>query len=81
MIADQPGWPLIKITQQLLVDVAPDILYVPFLNDIHKEHRELFHSLSVAWRPTAPVGTNGCTRRRGVRAGSQFRVKHTSSPA
>jgi LmbE family N-acetylglucosaminyl deacetylase len=56
MVADQPVWKLNKVTGELLKRIAPDILYVPFLNDLHKDHREVFHSLSVAWRPYTALG-------------------------
>jgi LmbE family N-acetylglucosaminyl deacetylase len=50
-VADQPVWKLNKVTNDIVERVAPDILYVPFSNDLHKDHRETFHSFSVAWRP------------------------------
>jgi LmbE family N-acetylglucosaminyl deacetylase len=31
-------------------------MYVPFPFDLHKDHREIFHSFSVAWRPSSTVG-------------------------
>lgn len=56
MVADQPAWQLNKITDRIIEQVAPDILYVPFLFDLHKDHRELAHSFSVAWRPHKKSG-------------------------
>jgi LmbE family N-acetylglucosaminyl deacetylase len=40
----------------VLESVRPDVLYVPFANDLHRDHRDLFQSLAVAWRPVAEVG-------------------------
>ncbi len=39
----------------LVNDVRPEILFCPFPFDLHADHRELFHALSVAWRPTTEV--------------------------
>jgi LmbE family N-acetylglucosaminyl deacetylase len=55
-VADQPVWKLNKITRSVIERVSPDVLYVPFPLDLHKDHRELFHSLSVHWRPHLPLG-------------------------
>jgi LmbE family N-acetylglucosaminyl deacetylase len=35
-------------------------LYVPFPFDLHKDHREVFHSVSVTWRSSSATG-------RGIR--------------
>src|SRR5260221_10423776 len=36
--------------------IQPDVMFVPFPFDLHKDHREIFHSLSVAWRPHSATG-------------------------
>jgi LmbE family N-acetylglucosaminyl deacetylase len=56
LVADQPGWQLNKVTGAIVERVQPDVLYVPFPMDLHKDHREVFHSLSVAWRASSPTG-------------------------
>jgi N-acetylglucosamine malate deacetylase 1 len=56
MVAEQPVWKLNQITSRIVASVEPDILYVPFLNDLHKDHRECFHSFSVTWRPYTSLG-------------------------
>jgi N-acetylglucosamine malate deacetylase 1 len=56
MVADHPVWKLNRLTAALVERVKPDILYVPWAFDLHKDHREVFHSLSVAWRPSSPAG-------------------------
>jgi N-acetylglucosamine malate deacetylase 1 len=58
MVSDQPPWKLNQVTGRIIRSVEPDILYVPFLNDLHKDHRECFHSFSVAWRPVTRTGKN-----------------------
>ena len=57
-VANQPIWSLNKITGSIVAEVAPDVLFVPFPYDLHKDHRELFHSLSVSWRPATELGRN-----------------------
>lgn len=55
-VADQPIWKLNETTSRVVSKCEPEALYVPFPFDLHKDHRELFHSLSVAWRPSSAVG-------------------------
>lgn len=55
-VADQPVWKLNSVTRVVIEQVAPEIVYVPFPLDLHKDHRELFHSFSVHWRPYLPLG-------------------------
>lgn len=56
MVAEQPQWQVNAVTQGLIDDIEPEVLYVPFPYDMHRDHREVFHSLSVAWRPSTNVG-------------------------
>jgi N-acetylglucosamine malate deacetylase 1 len=56
LVADQPVWQLNATTSRIIERAAPDVLYVPFPYDLHKDHREIFHSLSVAWRPSSERG-------------------------
>lgn len=60
-VAEEPVWKLNKVTLELVERVRPESLYVPFPFDLHKDHREIFHSLSVAWRPSSEAG-------RGIRS-------------
>lgn len=60
LVAEQPAWQLNATTAKLVEHARPDVLYVPFPYDLHKDHREIFHSLSVSWRPSSPIG-------RGIR--------------
>lgn len=55
-VVDQPIWKINHITGSVIERVRPDILYVPFLFDLHKDHREIFHSFSVHWRAHLPLG-------------------------
>jgi LmbE family N-acetylglucosaminyl deacetylase len=56
MVADQPIWQLNKTIGSLVEAIQPDVLYAPFPFDLHKDHREVFHALSVAWRPSSATG-------------------------
>ena len=56
LVAEQPTYQLNRITDTIVRRVESDMLYVPFPFDLHKDHREVFHSLSVAWRPSSEVG-------------------------
>lgn len=55
-VSEQPLWQLNATTKEVLDEVAPEVLYVPFPFDMHRDHREIFHSFSVAWRPSSPIG-------------------------
>lgn len=56
MVADQPLWKLNQVTGAIVERVQPDSLFVPFPFDLHRDHRDVFYSLSVAWRPSSAVG-------------------------
>ncbi len=56
MVAEQPMWEVNAIATRLVERVGPEVLYVPFLNDLHRDHRALYHAFSVVWRPYTPLG-------------------------
>ena len=56
LVADQPVWQLNKAIGGLVESIQPDVLYAPFPFDLHKDHREVFHALSVAWRTSSATG-------------------------
>jgi LmbE family N-acetylglucosaminyl deacetylase len=56
LVREQPLWKLNRTTSSLVERAQPDILYVPFPFDLHADHRAVFHSLSVAWRPSSATG-------------------------
>lgn len=56
LVAEQPQWEVNKVAEEVLEQVQPDTLYVPFPFDMHRDHREIFHSFSVAWRPSNEHG-------------------------
>lgn len=55
-VAEEPPWKLNAVTGAMVERVRPEVLYVPFPFDLHKDHREVFHSLSVAWRTSSDSG-------------------------
>lgn len=59
-VSAQPLWKLNGVVGKVVERFSPEVLYVPFPFDLHKDHRELFHAASVAWRPVSEVG-------RGIR--------------
>lgn len=54
----EPLWRINQIAADVLKDVGPDVLYVPFSYDLHRDHRAIAHSFEVAYRPTHAVGRN-----------------------
>lgn len=58
LVADQPVYRLNRVVGGLIEKIQPEILFVPFLFDLHKDHREIFHAASVAWRTSTATGRN-----------------------
>jgi len=56
LVADQPVYRLNRAVRGLVEKVKPEILYVPFPFDLHKDHREVFHAVSVAYRASSEAG-------------------------
>jgi N-acetylglucosamine malate deacetylase 1 len=61
LVPDLPVWEVNSVAAEVLEHAAPQILYVPFPLDLHRDHREIFYAFSVAWRPTTELG-------RGIRS-------------
>lgn len=76
LVAETPSWKVNKITEDLLAEVRPDVLYLPFQFDMHRDHREIFHSFSVAYRPNSEVGKS----IRGIYSYEVMSETHWSSP-
>ena len=56
LVPDRPVWEVNREAAAVLEQTTPDVLYVPFPFDLHRDHRDIFYAFSVAWRPTTPVG-------------------------
>jgi LmbE family N-acetylglucosaminyl deacetylase len=52
-VADYPAWKLNQAAGDVLEEVKPEMLFVPFALDLHRDHREIFNAFAVAWRPTS----------------------------
>lgn len=76
LVADQPVHRLNRVVGAIVERIQPTVLYVPFLYDLHKDHREVFHALSVAWRSSSATG-------RRIRAVYSYEVQsetHWNAP-
>jgi LmbE family N-acetylglucosaminyl deacetylase len=56
LISDIPKHVLNKTILNLVEDIRPEIMFVPFPLDLHGDHREIFHAASIAWRPYLQLG-------------------------
>jgi N-acetylglucosamine malate deacetylase 1 len=56
LVPDRPVWEVNGVAAEVLEQAAPEILYVPFPFDLHRDHREISYAFSVAWRPTTELG-------------------------
>lgn len=56
LVPETPTWKLNSIASEAMQEWRPDRLYVPFPYDMHRDHREVFHSFSVAWRASKVGG-------------------------
>lgn len=56
VVEAEPLWKNNQVAADVLKQVEPDVLYVPFIYDLHKDHRAITHSFEVAYRPSSAVG-------------------------
>ncbi len=56
LLPDEPLWKINKVVNDLLIEVQPDILFTPFLFDLHQDHRILNYAVTVAARPVTETG-------------------------
>jgi LmbE family N-acetylglucosaminyl deacetylase len=56
IVEAEPLWKINEIAGDVLKEIAPDVLYVPFSYDLHRDHRAISHSFEVAYRPSSAVG-------------------------
>jgi N-acetylglucosamine malate deacetylase 1 len=75
-VAQLPTWQVNREAQAVLEQTQPDLLFVPFLWDLHKDHREIFHAFSVAWRTSSAVGR----KIRNIYAYETLSETHWNSP-
>ena len=56
LLNDEPMYKVNKVVVDVVKDVEPDILYIPFINDLHKDHREIVYAAQVAARTCTDFG-------------------------
>jgi len=47
-----------RICNEIVQDIRPTTIFIPFLYDLHRDHREIFNAFSIAWRPCTEYGRN-----------------------
>lgn len=58
LVADQPVYQVNRVVLEVFEAVRPEILFIPFLFDLHYDHRRIGYACNVAWRPTSEMGRN-----------------------
>ena len=58
LLHDEPMYKVNKVVVDVVKEVQPDILYIPFINDLHKDHREIVYAAQVAARTCTEFGRN-----------------------
>lgn len=56
LVADQPTFQVNKIVEEIMEEIKPEVLFIPFLYDLHRDHRVIVYSACVAWRPVGKIG-------------------------
>lgn len=52
------AWKINSVIVQLIADVQPTVIYVPFAFDLHKDHAAIAYAVNVATRPYLPSAKN-----------------------
>lgn len=58
LVPDIPVHDVNKVVYDAVKEVRPDILYIPFLYDLHKDHRDITYAAQVAARTVTDFGRN-----------------------
>lgn len=58
LLHDEPMYKVNRVVVDVVKEVQPDILYIPFINDLHKDHREIVYAAQVAARTCTDFGRN-----------------------
>lgn len=58
LLRDEPMYKINKVVYDVVKEVAPDTLYIPFINDLHRDHREIVYAAQVAARTCTDFGRN-----------------------
>lgn len=58
LIPDIPVYEVNKVIYNVVKDISPDVMYIPFLYDLHKDHRDITYAAQVAARTVTDFGKN-----------------------
>ena len=58
LLNDEPMYKVNKVVVDVVKEVGPDVLYIQFINDLHKDHREIVYAAQVAARTCTDFGRN-----------------------
>ena len=50
-LVELPQYKFIKSIQEIINNISPDYIYLPFANDLHKDHRYTSYAINVICRP------------------------------
>jgi len=56
LVPDIPVHEVNKIVYSVIEKVCPDVLYLPFMYDLHKDHRDILYAAQVASRTCTQIG-------------------------
>lgn len=51
-----PAWQINKVISELIKDIQPTEIYIPFAHDLHQDHQAIAYAALVATRPYLPLG-------------------------
>jgi LmbE family N-acetylglucosaminyl deacetylase len=71
-----PAWQINRVVSDVIREIEPDELYVPFAHDLHQDHQIIAYAASVATRPHLPLGQ----QIRRVLAYETLSETHLASP-
>tara|TARA_B100000989_G_scaffold289505_1_gene261461 strand:+ start:515 stop:1186 length:672 start_codon:yes stop_codon:yes gene_type:complete len=50
-LSDKPIWELNKTINQIITSLNPEIIYIPYKNDLHVDHKAISYATNVSCRP------------------------------
>lgn len=51
-----PAWQINKVISDIIKDIQPTEIYIPFAHDLHQDHQAIAYAALVATRPYLPLG-------------------------
>lgn len=71
-----PAWEINRVVNDVLMEVQPEEVYIPFIHDLHQDHQAIAYASMVACRPYFGVGR----KVRRVLAYETLSETHLASP-